>query len=461
MPARGNPLEGLPQDEQDLLRPLVHTTPKFWISAAVLGLICLWGLTAYIQQLRYGLGTTGLNHPAYWGIYIIDFVFFIGISHAGTLISAILRISKAEWRRSITRSAEFITVLVIGFGAVQPIVDLGRPDRLMNVIKHAQPLSPLLWDVVSIGLYFTACTVYLYLPMIPDLAIIRDRRIKMPRFYKLLALGYTGTPQQRHLLERIIAILAVAVIPIAISVHTVIGWIFALTLRPMWHSTIFGPYFVMGAIYSGIAALLIAMSILRKVYRLENYFKDIHFHNMGILLLLMSCLWSYFTFAEYLTAFYGQEAAEMRTFWDKLSGRFAVPFWIMVFSCSVIPFALMCRKATRNVWGTTVASGFVVVGMWLERFNIVVPTSVNPRLEIYQPGSYMPSWIEIGIMAGTFAGFILLYMIASKFFPMVSIWEVREGQEYVGEVAHRITSYLPKTLTPVRTPAEGVLTPLP
>ncbi len=446
MPGRANVLADLPQDEQDLLRPLVRTTSKFWIAATILGLICVWGLIAYLEQLRYGLGVTGLNQPEYWGIYIIDFVFFIGISHAGTLISAILRISKAEWRRSITRSAEFITVLVIGFGAIQPIVDLGRPDRVLNVIRHAQPLSPLLWDVMSIGLYFCSCTVYLYLPMIPDLAIIRDRRIKMPRFYRVLALGYTGTPRQRHLLEKAISILAVAVIPVAISVHTVIGWIFALTLRPMWHSTIFGPYFVMGAIYSGIAALLIAMSILRKVYRLEGYFKDVHFNNMGILLLLMSCLWTYFTFAEYLTAFYGQEAAEMRTFWDKLSGRFAPTFWIMVLACSAIPFFLMCRKKTRNVSGTTTAACFVVVGMWLERFNIVVPTSVNPRLDLYGPGTYTPSWVEMGIMAGTFAGFILLYMIASKLFPMVSIWEVREGRESVAEVVTRVSSYLPQEL---------------
>jgi molybdopterin-containing oxidoreductase family membrane subunit len=453
-------LAGLPQDEQDLLRPLVVTTGKFWYAAMILGLICCFGLVAYLRQLRYGLGTTGLNNPEYWGIYIIDFVFFIGISHAGTLISAILRISNAEWRRSITRSAEFITVLVISFGAVQPIIDLGRPDRALNIILHAQPLSPLLWDVTSIGLYFCSCTIYLYLPMIPDLAIIRDRKIKMPGFYRVLALGYNGSPRQKHLLEKTIGVLAVAVIPVAISVHTVIGWIFALTLRPMWHSTIFGPYFVMGAIYSGIAALLIAMAILRKVYRLENYFKDAHFNNMGILLLLMSCLWAYFTFAEYLTAFYGQEAAEMRTFWDKLSGRFAWPFWIMVLFCSLIPFCLMCRKKTRNAWGTTLASCFVVIGMWLERFNIVVPTSVNPRLDLYQPAHYAPSWVELGIMAGTFSGFILLYMIASKFFPMVSIWELREGKESVVELTHRVSDYLPETLPPVGVQPAGAAAPL-
>ncbi|MDH3458274.1 MAG: polysulfide reductase NrfD, partial [Gemmatimonadota bacterium] len=157
-------LARLPPDERVLLRPLVETSRGFYVGAGVLAAITVWGAIAYVLQVKYGLGRTGLNRPGYWGIYIICFVFFIGISHAGTLISAILRVSKAEWRRSITRSAELITVLVIGFGAIQPIVDLGRPDRVLNVILHAQWRSPLLWDVISIGLYFISCTIYLYLP---------------------------------------------------------------------------------------------------------------------------------------------------------------------------------------------------------------------------------------------------------------------------------------------------------
>src|SRR3990170_199070 len=299
----------LPQDERMLLMPLVRTTPSFWRWAGLMAAITLWSAFAYVYQLRNGLGVTGLNTPEYWGIYIICFVFFIGISHAGTLISAILRVANAEWRRSITRSAEFITVLVIGFGAIQPIIDLGRPDRVLNVMLHAQLRSPLLWDVMSIGLYFTASTIYLYIPMIPDLAIIRDAGIKAPWLYRFLAAGYRDTPDQRARRERVIGVLAIAVIPIAVSVHTIIGWIFAMTLRPMWHSTIFGPYFVMGAIYSGIAAILIAMTILRRADGPEQYFQEIHFHYMGRPLLLFSLLWFYFTFAEYLTAFYGGGAA--------------------------------------------------------------------------------------------------------------------------------------------------------
>jgi molybdopterin-containing oxidoreductase family membrane subunit len=436
-------VESLPQDQRILLRPLVRTTRWFWFWAVVMAVIAAWGAIAYYLQIVHGLGATGLNTPEYWGIYIINFVFFIGISHAGTLISAILRISNAEWRRSITRSAEFITVLVIGFGAIQPIIDLGRPDRALNILLYGSGTSPLLWDVASIMLYFAASSIYLYIPMVPDLAVIRNLGIRPKWLYQFLAAGYQDTPSQRRLLERMIAVLAVAVIPVAISVHTVIGWIFALTLRPMWHSTIFGPYFVMGAIYSGIAALIIAMAILRRVYRLEAYFKNVHFNNMGKLLLLMSCLWFYFTFAEYLTAWYGGEEAEMATFWSKVSGAYAFPFWLMVASCTIIPFSLMCSAKTRGVRGTTIASIFVVLGMWLERYNIVVPTSQHPRLEM-SITHYLPSWVELSIMAGTFAGFVLVYMVATKFFPIISLWEIQEGRELsVKEVSERVAGYLP------------------
>lgn len=436
-------LQRLSPDEQTIMRPLVETSRGFYVTAGLLGAVALWGLFAYYLQIRYGLGRTGLNRPEYWGIYIICFVFFIGISHAGTLISAILRVSKAEWRRSITRSAELITVLVIGFGAIQPIIDLGRPDRLFNVLFNAQLRSPLLWDVISIGLYFTACSIYLYVPLIPDFARIRDAGIKAPRLYGFLAAGYQDTPAQRTRLHKAIGVLSIAVIPIAISVHTVIGWIFAMTLRPMWHSTIFGPYFVIGAIYSGIAAILVAMVVLRRAYHLEDFFRPVHFDYLGRMLLVLSLLWFYFTFAEYLTVFYGADPAEMRTFWAKVSGRYAVPFWTMFAGCFLVPFLLMARRSTRNPPGVFVAGIAVIVGMWLERYNIVVPTSVNPLWEIESQGRYFPSWIEFSIMAATFSGFILLYMVATKFVPIVSIWEIEEGREESTEVAERVAGYLP------------------
>jgi len=285
--------------------------------------------------------------------------------------------------------------------------------------------------------------------MIPDLARIRDLGMRPRLLYWFLAIGYRDSKPARETLERIIGVLAVMVIPIAVSVHTVIGWIFALTLRPMWHSAIFGPYFVIGAIFSGIAALIIAMAILRRVYDLGAYFKDVHFNNMGLLLLVTTVLWFYFTFAEHLTVWYGGEEAELATLYSKLTGSFAVPFWLMVTCCFFVPFALMARRATRNVAGTTVASVAVVIGMWLERYNIVVPTSLHPRVDL-PTLHYLPSWVELSIMAGTFSGFVLVYMVATKFFPIVSIWEIKEGREKsVEEVSERVAAYLPDDVAAV------------
>ena len=431
------------QDEI-LFKPILSTGKGFYLVAAALLTIVVLAAYAYLAQFRYGLGVTGLNTPTYWGVYITNFVFFIGISHAGTLISAILRIARAEWRRSITRSAEVITVLVLFFGAGNIIIDLGRPDRLLNVIYYGRFQSPLLWDVVSITTYLTASSIYLYLPLIPDIALLRDR-VKGIRhwFYKVLALGWQGTERQIHWLEIAIAIMAILVIPIAVSVHTVVSYVFAMTIQPMWHSAIFGPYFVVGAIFSGIAAIIIAMAIIRRVYHLENYLRPVHFDYLGVLLLVMCCLWFYFTSCEYLTVFYGAEPVHLAVFYSKITGHYAPYFYAMLATCFVIPFAILANGKTRNVTGCVIASIAVTIGMWLERFTIVVPTLVNPRLP-YERGIYMPSWVEWFIFAGCFAFFTLLYMLFTKLFPIVSIWEIREGREKsLAEVEERLRTYLP------------------
>ena len=426
-----------------LLRPIVKTGRAFYITVAILLTLGLWGVVSYLYQLAYGLGVTGLSRPTYWGFYITNFVFFIGISHAGTLISAILRLAQAEWRRAITRSAEVITVMVLLFGVGNVLIDLGRPDRMFNIIKHANFRSPLLWDVSSICTYLTCSIIYLYLPLIPDIAILRDNTTKYRWFYKTLALGWRGTPRQHRRLEIGIAIMAVVVIPVAVSVHTVVSYVFSMTIQPMWHSAIFGPYFVAGAIFSGIAALIIAMAVIRRAYNLQNYLKQIHFNYLGILLLVMTLLWFYFTFSEYLTTFYGNEPVHMAIFYAKFTGEYAPYFWTMVETCFVIPFVILCNRKTRTVAGTVVASVSITIGMWLERFTIVVPTLVNPRLP-WEKGFYIPSWVEIGETVGCFAFFILFYVLFTKFFPIVSIWEIREGREKsVVEVQERVQSYLP------------------
>jgi molybdopterin-containing oxidoreductase family membrane subunit len=426
-----------------LLEPIRKTGRAFYLSLSVLVVIILWAVFAYVQQYRDGLGITGLARPIFWGVYITNFVFFIGISHAGTLISAILRLAKAEWRRSITRSAEVITVLVLFFGVGNILMDLGRPDRMLNIIQFAQFQSPLLWDVSSISVYLTASSVYLYLPLIPDIAILRDHAGKWTWFYRALALGWRGTEKQHRILEKGIAFMAILVIPVAISVHTVVSFVFAMTIQPMWHSAIFGPYFVAGAIFSGIAALIIAMNVIRKVYHLEEYLRPVHFSNLGILLLVMTLLWFYFTFAEYLTTFYGGEPLHMTIFWSKFTGRFAPYFWAMFLFCFVIPLPILSFRRTRTPMGTLIASISVTIGMWLERFVIVVPTLTNPRLP-NETVLYHPTWVEWSIFAGCVSFFILLYMVFTKVFPIVSIWEVKEGREKsMAEVQERIRTYLP------------------
>jgi Ni/Fe-hydrogenase subunit HybB-like protein len=430
-------------EDEVLFKPIYHSGKGFYILGAALLAVFLFGVVMYIRQLIYGLGETGMNQPVTWGFYIISFVFFIGISHAGTLISAILRLSKAEWRRPITRMAEVITGIVLIIGGIHTIIDLGRPDRIMHIFDRGRLQSPLLWDLTSITAYFTASTIYLYLPLIPDIALLRDRGGRFHKLYKILAWGYDGTEKQKHVLEKAISILMVMVIPIAISVHTVISWIFSMTLQPGWHSTIFGPYFVVGAIFSGIAALIIVMIAFRKAYHFEDYLKEIHFNYLGTLLLVMSLLWFYFTFAEYLTTFYGHEPVEMRVFLYKFVGDYAFYFWLMVVCNFIIPIVFLTNKKLKTIQGLLIVSIAVSIGMWLERLIVVVPSLANPRMP-FTTGIYIPSFTEISLFGAAAAAFVLGFMAFSRLFPLISIWEIKEGRdESVRLVSERLNEYLP------------------
>jgi len=431
-------------EDAELLRPILQSGTGFRVTTTLLILFILGCWTIFGRQLLYGLGVTGLNQPVTWGFYIVNFVFFIGISHAGTLISAILRLSNAEWRRPITRMAEVITVVVLAIGAFHPMLDLGRPERALNIFTSGRLQSPLLWDVSSISAYFMASTVYLYIPMIPDIALLRDHGARPRWLYAMLAWGWQGTPRQKKVLNRAVSILMVLVIPIAISVHTVISYIFAMTLQPGWHSTIFGPYFVVGAIFSGIAALMMLMIALRRIFHLERYLKQIHFDHLSKLLLIMSLIWFYFTFSEYLTAFFGNEPSEMRVFYYKFTGPYAPYFWGMVVCNFVFPLVILSFRRLRTIPGIFIASLAVVIGMWLERLNIVVPSLANPRLP-YPSGFYTPSLVEWAMFAGGIASFILGFVIFARFFPLISIWEIQEGrEESISHTTTRLEHYLPE-----------------
>ncbi len=438
---------------------------KIWIGS-LLAVIAA-AAVAYTYQLANGLKVTAMREYVSWGVYITSFVFFIGISHAGTLMSAILRVTGAEWRRPITRLAEAITVFALMVGAPMVLVDLGRIDRILNIFTHGRLNSPLLWDVCSILTYMTGSITFLYVAMIPDFALLKSRMTNGQTFgwrwriYSALSLGYRGTPEQKHLLERAMHAMSVIIIPVAVSVHTVVSWIFGMTLRPGWHSTIFGPYFVIGAIYSGTATLILAMVAFRKVYHLENILTERPFRNLGRLLLALSLLYMYFTLSEYLTAWYGSEAADKRLL-DLLMGHgaYGTAFWCWASFCLLLPALLIGmplkgRLLSRPVdWqsGETIlirrarpkgsliprlviACTLINIGMWLKRYLIIVPTLMTPFIPAEAAGvtpQYHPTWVEWTITAGAFAVFLLLFTLFAKVFPIVSIWETVEGVEEVG-----------------------------
>jgi Ni/Fe-hydrogenase subunit HybB-like protein len=419
---------------EDLLRPLQQTSWRFYLLVAFLGSIVAMGLGTWAYQMFMGFGMTGINNPVYWAFYITNFVFWIGISHAGTLISAILRLVNAGWRRPVTRCAEVITAFALMIGALFPIIHLGRPWLFFWLMPYPSSRliwpnfrSPLVWDFFAITTYLTGSVLFLFLPMIPDFALIRDRSTGLRRkIYGALALGWRGTTKQWHRLESAMQIMAVAIIPVAVSVHTIVSFDFSMAPVPMWHSTMFGPYFVAGAIFSGIAGLIIAMAALRKFLHLEEYLHPIHFENLGKLLLMMSLLWAYFVFAERLTTWYGNDTAEMNVFYVTQRGSFAPLYWTMVVCNFVLPFSILALRKLRTITGCVIASFGVVIGMWLERFLIVVP-SLSHKFLPYAWGHYRPRPVEIMIMTSTFAAMCLLYVLFSKFVPIISIWELKAG----------------------------------
>jgi Ni/Fe-hydrogenase subunit HybB-like protein len=419
----------------DLLRPLLETTWQFYLLIAALGSIVLVGVCSWLYQVTTGFGVTGINNRVAWAFYVTNFVFWIGISHAGTLISAILRLVDAGWRRPVTRCAEAITAFALVIGAMFPIIHLGRPWLFFWLIPYPSSRqiwpnfrSPLVWDFFAITTYLTGSLLFLLLPMIPDFALVRDRTTGWRhRVYGGLSLGWTGTPTQWHRLESAMQIMAVAIIPVAVSVHTIVSFDFSMAPVPMWHSTIFGPYFVAGAIFSGIAAL-------RRFLRLEAYLQPAHFQNLGKLLLLMSLLWAYFVFAERLTIWYGNDPAERAVMLVTQKGSFAPLYWTMVVCNFVIPFSILSLRKLRTITGCVIASFGVLIGMWLERFLIIVP-SLGHKYLPYAWGTYRPRPIEILVTVSTFAAMMLLYALFSKFVPIISFWEMKAGAHPSAETA--------------------------
>lgn len=419
--------------EERVLTPLTTASKGYYLLVGFLLLIVAWGAYAYYTQLRDGLYVTAMRDHSWWGLYITLFVFFIGISHAGTLISAILRVSKAGWRVPITRMAEFITVVALMIGASMPIIDLGRADRVHHILLFGRWQSPLVWDVFAITTYLTGSFIYLYLPLIPDMARARDtiaRQVSPLKrmFFQTLSLGWQGTERQKRYLVIAIGVMMIIIIPVAVSVHTVVSWIFAMTLREPWDNPMFGAFFVAGAIYSGIATIIIVMAIVRKAYHLEEYITNQHFINLGYMLGGFTLIMMYFNALEFVTVGYKLAGDAEEHFHQLFTGALAPYFWFYALGGMVLPGLIILVPWTRTFAGVIVASVLVDIGMWMERYFIVVGGTRLPTMP-YEFSNYFPSWVEWSVMAGAFAGFALIITIAVKLLPVIAIWEVADHHE--------------------------------
>ncbi len=491
-----------PQDKANLIDPLFHAGPRFWLALAGLLAILAWGGYMYARQVLLGLGETNMTRPAYWGVYMVNFIFLIGVSMAGTLISASLQLAGAEWRRPLTRIAETLTVIGLLVAGLQIVLDIGRPERMLFVFIYGRLQSPLLWDATSLTLYILASMTALYLELLPDIALLRDHTpAQVPAWrrglYRLLAAGWRGNREQWRRLHRAITLLAVAIIPIGVSLHTVTSWILSTTVQPGWKSTILGPYFVVGAVFSGLGLLFITMTFIRRWLPVNEYLGERQYRNLGWLFIVMNVVWFYFTYTETLTLAAEQETQEFPVLAAKLWGEFAPSFWFMAalmavaFWVMVVPkllpafairwpvlqprfglasagaaalalvvlyasplaptraslvdpatsrvvwavFAVCLGLAavtlslwlkTRPVVASVVAAVCVVAGMWLERWNIIMPTLTHPRLIPY--ALYRPSLTEISLTAASLALFALMFLVFFKLFPAISVWEVVEGR---------------------------------
>lgn len=422
------------KNEAKLLKSVGNITWGDKVLWLVLLGILLAGIAAFVRQYIFGLGVTGLNRPVYWGVYITNFVFFIGLAHSGTFISAILRVAGQEWRKPLTRAAEAITLFSLPFGVAAIIVDMGRPERALSLFLYGRYEAPFLWDLSAVGLYFLSSIVFMYLSLLPDIAICRDRLTDIPRWqhnmYRILALGWEARPDQIHRLEKVLDGMAVFMTMVVVTVHTVVSWVFGMTLQPGWHTALIGPFFLLGAILSGTAAVVIALSILRKAFHLEDILNLKLFNSLRKLLITFVLGWLYMMIAEYLTTGYGNMTEEMVVMWDKFRGSYALMFWSMTLLVFVLPLLIFIFKGKKSIGWMVFASVLINIGMWMERYIVIVPTEVSPRiLPVMGSGAYTPTWTEALITAAFFAGTILLYAVFARLFPIIPIWETAEVGE--------------------------------
>jgi molybdopterin-containing oxidoreductase family membrane subunit len=402
-----------------------------------LGVLLFVCLGAYYEQLTKGLQVTGLGDYVSWGIYLANFVFFVAVSLIGMLISSVLILSGQHWAKPLSRIAEVIAVAFAAIAGLVIISDMGMPHRVGYLFMHGRIQSPILWDVIVVNTYFLFSLLLFYVPMIPDLAILSDKftgKYKIfNKIYKLLSIGYVGNSKQKAIIVKVTKLLSIVIIPLAFAIHTVTSWIFAVTTRSGWDSTVFGPYFISGAFVAGAAAVIILMFIIERTHKLQNYIREEHYNKMGKLLLIVSMLYLYFNINEYFIPFYTSKKADSIHIQELFYGKDAFMFWFVQIACLLLPAILLFIKKARTSKPLLFISVFVLMGAWLKRYLIVVPTQEHPFLPIQNvPESFKHYSVTIPEVLITIAPIIMAVMIISlllKFFPVIPISEEIETIE--------------------------------
>lgn len=391
----------------------------------------------WAYQIYTGQGVTGLNTPDFWGAYLVNFVFWVGIAHAGTLISAMLYITHTPWRRAIARSAETMTLLALIVVTFYVFIHMGRPWNFYWTFpypNHRQLWtnfeSPLMFDVFAIGTYFTSSVVFLYFGMIPDLASLSHEATGWRKsLYTSLSLGWRGTDKEWHHHARASMFFSSFIMPLVVSVHSIVSWDFALSIVPGYSKTIFAPYFVTGALFSGFSGVVVAITVLRWSFPfMKKYILGMHYDRIGLFILVLSATWSYLTFLEIATGLYANTSNEIEHLKYKLlTPPYSYLFIFMILCNTVIPLALSSRKVRSSINSMFTISIFVLLGMWLERY-LIIPNSLSRKYLPYMWHDYIPSWVEISITLGAILVFISLFMVIIKVFPVISVFEVKEDQ---------------------------------
>ena len=419
--------------EQDILAAMRKPHPLYWVALAVSITCFAAGMLTWLYTMLTGIGVWGLNNPVGWAFDITDFVFWVGIAHSGTLISAVLFLFRAKFRNVFNRSAEAMTVFAVMTAGLFPLIHLGRgwlfywlfpyPNQRQLWVNFQ---SPLIWDVFAVSTYFTISAIFWYVGMVPDLAIVRRHTEGFrKKIYSLFSLGWTGSLRQWRHYSKLYMFLAAFATPLVISVHSVVSWDFAMSVIPGWHTTIFAPYFVAGAIFSGTAMVLTLVIPMRKIFRLEKYISLDHFDKISKVLLFTSLIITYSYIVEFALAFYGGHKFEEAHFTYRLLGDYRYFYWTMLFCNSLLPFSLFVKKLRRSIPYLFILSLFVNVGMWLERFVIIV-TSLSKDFDPYNWGVYMPRWPEFVLTLGSFGMFFTFFLIFTKVLPILAITEIKE-----------------------------------